>query len=114
MKLHFQLISKTIENTKFNIKWIGCDAAFGCDHDFVDNLPKTACYFVATNKNERIFMPDSDKPQAVITLADDENYASETVGFETSKGIINSEIKIIRVFSCRTDDKNKPYKNDEN
>lgn len=112
-EIALEMIIETIENTDFNVKWIGCDAAFGCDHDFVDNLPKTAMYFVATNKNERVFMLDSDKPILVKTLADDENFAWKKVGFQTSKGVINSEVKIIRCFSCRTDDKNNACKGEE-
>lgn len=112
-EIALEMITKTIENAGFAVKWIGCDAAFGCDHDFVDNLPKTAMYFVATNKNERVYMLNSDKPATVKTLADDENFGWEKVGFQTSKGVINSEIKIIRCFSCRTDAKGNAYKHEE-
>lgn len=109
-EIALEMIAETIEKAKFSVKWIGCDAAFGCDHDFVDSLPKTALYFVATNKKERVFLPGSDKPVEVKTLADNKEFIWHKVGFQTSKGVINSDIKAIRCFSCRTDDKNTPCK----
>jgi len=34
----------------------GCDAAFGCDHDFLDRLPDTVYYFAAVRENECIYL----------------------------------------------------------
>jgi len=111
-EIALDMINKTMAQNIFEIKWIGCDGAFGCDHDFIDALPKTAYYFAAVKKNERVFLPDSDVPQTVESLAKDNSFTWETVGFEGSKGTLYSDIKIIRCFSCRSV-KNTPVCRDE-
>ncbi len=39
-------------------QWIGCDAAYGNDHAFLDGLrlPEGIGYFAATNSKERVFL----------------------------------------------------------
>lgn len=32
------LINRALESDQFQIQWIGCDAAYGNDHDFLDGL----------------------------------------------------------------------------
>ena len=108
------MIKQTMEKNLFNPKWIGCDAAFGCDHDFVDAPAQmNPWYFVAVTSKERIFMPGQTSPQSVKSLAQDDINPWVKVGFEGSKGVSHSEIKIVRCFSCRTDSKNVPFANDE-
>jgi SRSO17 transposase len=108
------MITEIVGRDLFSAKWIGCDAAFGCDHSFVDALAKMKPhYFVATNCKERIFLPKSQSPVTVKSLAENNSFAWEKVGFEGSKGISYSDIKIIRCFSCRTDDKDIPFAHDE-
>lgn len=50
----------------FDIQWIGCDAAFGCDHSFLRNLPEGAYYFAATNRDELVFL---DRPEMNIPVS---------------------------------------------
>lgn len=40
----------------FDIQWIGCDAAFGCDHEFLHSLPEGVNYFAAVKKDELVFL----------------------------------------------------------
>ena len=70
-------------------------------------------YFVAITSKERIFLPDSNLPITVKELAQDDTFAWEQAHFEGSKGISYSDIKIIRCFSCRTNNKNIPFVHDD-
>lgn len=48
------MINQVIENGQFQVQWVGCDAAYGNDHAFLDGLelPKGVWYFAATNAKE--------------------------------------------------------------
>ena len=46
-KIALAMINDIVEKNLFNIKWIGCDSAFGSDHSFLDSLPKDIMYFVS-------------------------------------------------------------------
>jgi len=107
------LINNIVERKILNIKWFGCDAALGCDHKFIDSLPKSAYYFVSVPCDERIFLPNEISPTTVKTLVENTAFLWEKVGFDGSKGMAYSDVKIIRVAACRTDDKNTSVKSDE-
>ena len=49
-----RMINQVIENGQFQVQWVGCDAAYGNDHAFLDGLelPKGVWYFAATNAKE--------------------------------------------------------------
>ena len=116
-------IKKAMESKKFTVKWIGCDAAFGCDHDFLDSLPEDIWYFAGTKSNELVFqsrpemkLPDQPKtggrykheipsfaPVQVKTIADDDNIPwKKVILFEGSKGKVYADFKCVRCVSCRT------------
>ena len=97
-------IENVVAKNLFNIKWIGCDSAFGCDHNFLDSLPENIPYFAAVKNNENIFLsPKSDKPMKINSLSDNDNFPWKrtliTVG---SKGAVYADVKIIRCVSCRS------------
>lgn len=120
-----EMIRDLHEKGLFDIQWIGCDAAFGCDHTFLRSLPKGTYYFAATHRDELIFqsrpemnVPESghDKPGrpykhprpsfspiTVETVAMDESipwvrqYLSEGV-----RGPICADVKCIRCVSCES------------
>ena len=117
------MLQSAVNSDKFNVKWIGCDAAFGCDHDFIDALPERAWYFAGTNSRELVFlsipemvMPEqpakgrrykhevpSVAPVQVKTVAFDESIPWQRVMlFEGSKGSVYADIKCLRCISCRT------------
>ena len=48
---------------RFPAKWIGCDAAFGADWDFLESLPKSSYYFAAVRSDTQIFF---EKPEVAI------------------------------------------------
>jgi SRSO17 transposase len=117
------LLQNAAESENFNVKWFGCDAAFGCDHAFLDSLPEGPWYFAGTNAKERVFLsrpemklPDQPKtgrrykyevpafaPVQVKSIAADDSIPWEKVLlFEGSKGNVYADIKCIRCVSCRT------------
>jgi SRSO17 transposase len=49
------MIGEIHEKGLFNIRWIGCDAAFGRDHSFLRSLPEDIYYFAATHQDELVF-----------------------------------------------------------
>ena len=100
-------IKKITAKNLFNIKWFGCDSAFGCDHDFLDSLPENIPYFAAVKSNERIFLSRSAlTPVGIKSVADNDEIPWSLVRIgDGSKGAIYSDVKIIRAVSCRTVDK---------
>jgi SRSO17 transposase len=113
-EIALELIQKNVAKNTLNIKWIGCDGALGCDHDFVDALNEfSAHYFVSVPKDERVFLSGATAPTTIKALAENDDFQWEEVGFDTSKGIRNSDVKIIRANACRTNNKKKPVRHDE-
>lgn len=117
------MIRTIYENGLFNIQWIGCDAAFGCDHSFLRSLPEGVCYFAATHKDELIFpgrpemsVPISGKtgrphkhprpsfpPVSVGSVALDDSIPWNRRRLaEGVRGPIYSDIKCIRCVSCES------------
>jgi SRSO17 transposase len=112
-EIALELINEIVDKKLLSIKWFGCDAALGCDHNFIDSLPKSAYYFVAVPCGERIFPPNETKPTTVKALAENSSFTWEKVGFDGSKGVAYSDIKMIRANAVRTNDKNAPVKADD-
>ena len=52
------MINKALESGNFQVQWIGCDAAYGNDHEFLDSLklPPGVWYFATTNSKEQELM----------------------------------------------------------
>ena len=102
-EIALKMIKTVYEKSLFKVKWVGCDSAFGSDHEFLDSLPKDTVYFASIKSNERVFLPETDMPLKVESLAADENFAWQNVKLaDGSKGAICSDVKIIRCRSCRT------------
>lgn len=120
-----RMINQVMGSRQFQIQWVGCDAAYGNDHTFLDGLelPKDVWYFAATNAKEQVFLeypemifPDTKRgrprkhpvlshgPTSVRDIAEDPVYPWETVVLaEGSKGPIIAERKLLRCFSSRAD-----------
>jgi len=112
-EIALEMINEIVEKKIYNIKWFGCDGALGCDHGFIDGLPKSAYYFVSVHNDERVFLPAQSSPAAVKTLAENDAFAWEKVGFDGSKGVAYSDVKVIRCNAVRTSDKNIPVRHDD-
>jgi len=118
-----EMIADVIAKGLFQIKCIGCDAAFGSDHSFLDSLPESIYYFASVRANEYIFRtmpavfipkrksgrgraykhPRSEKhPIHVTEIANDDSIPWEKVIIaEGVKGPIIAAIKCIRCVECR-------------
>lgn len=116
-----EMIRTVYESEQLEIEWIGCDAAFGCDHKFLERLPEGLKYFAAIKEIELVFMemPDmvlpanpptgrryqyskpSISPIRVKEVAEDPDIAWERVmlGLGT-KGPICADTKCVRCISC--------------
>ena len=102
-KIALQILKNIIEKNLLNVKWIGCDSAFGSDHNFLDSLPESAMYFAGIKSDERIFLQNANAPVKVQSLVDDESFAWQNVKlFEGAKGTVYADIKIVRCMSNRT------------
>lgn len=119
------MLNKTLKSGLFHVQWVGCDAAYGNDHAFLDDLelPEGVWYFAATNAKEQIFreypemlFPEtkrgrprkhpilSQKQISVREIAEDESYEWKSVVLaEGAKGPIIAERKIVRCYACRKD-----------
>ena len=112
-EIALEMITELIEKNILNIKWIGCDGALGCDHKFIDGLPKSAYYFVSVHNDERVFLPGATAPATVKNLAENDDFAWEKIAFDSSKGIRYSDVKVIRCSAVRTGDKNIAVRHDD-
>ena len=102
-EIALEQIKKITGKNLFEIKWIGCDSAFGSDHEFLDSLPKDIPYFAAVKCNERIFIQNSITPVKISTITENSEipWKKARIG-EGSKGAIYADVKILRAASCRT------------
>ena len=120
-----RMLNRAMRSGLFQARWIGCDAAYGNDHDFLDGLelPEGVWYFAATNAKKQVFReypemhyPEtgrgrprkhpvlSGKPVSVQEIAEEPSIPWETVVLaEGAKGPIMAERKCIRCFACRKD-----------
>lgn len=118
-----RMINQVIRGGQFQVRWVGCDAAYGNDHDFLDHLelPEGVWYFAATNAKEQVFLeypemtfPETKRgrprkhpllshgPTSVRDIAEDPSLPWETVVLaEGSKGPITAERKFLRCYSIR-------------
>lgn len=121
------LLNRAFETGQLRARWVGCDAAYGCDHAFLDGLqlPDGVWYFAATNAKEQVFLnppqPGSCEPGkgcgrpkkhpvwdiqpvSVRSLAEAADAPWEQVTLaEGSKGPIQAKRFMMRVVSCRKD-----------
>jgi len=121
-----EMIKDVIESKLFDIECVGCDASFGSDHTFLDNLPEAVFYFASVRENENIFrsMPRIEIPKNVEKggkfkhpratelpipikeILDDDSIPWERriIG-EGTKGSIFAEIKCLRCISSRKENR---------
>ena len=106
-------------------RWIGCDAAFGSDSDFLESLPKEYYYFADVRSHTQVFLRKSrthlplysgrgprpkrrrlSSPQAhpipvsVMTRSAKYPWKRVTLG-EGAKGPIVAKVKCLRVYPSR-------------
>ena len=124
-QIALQLIDKVISSGLFPAKWIGADAAFGSDIDFLNALPDHLRYFASVRSDARVFtkkpkiglpaykgrgrrpfkvkvLPGQPKSKRVsdITRSKRLRWKSVIVA-EGAKGPIVAEVARIRVYLSR-------------
>lgn len=116
-----EMIRAAYESGELAIEWVGCDAAFGCDHKFLERLPEGLKYFAATKEIELVFldMPEMIMPENPRTgrryqyprpsispirakaVAEDPSIPWELVMLGPgTKGPIYAHTKCVRCVSC--------------
>jgi len=121
-----QMVKKIIQERLFEIQCVGCDAAFGSDHTFLDSLGESVYYFASVRENERIFreMPEVVLPEntgkggrykhqravqapvEIKTIVDDESIPwDKRIISEGVKGPIIGEIKCLRCVESRKENR---------
>ena len=106
-------------------RWIGADAAFGADIDFLDALPKDLSYFAAIKSDTQVFtkkpriglppykgrgrrpsqiqvLPGQPKPKSVSAIAQSSRLSWKAVVVaEGAKGPIIAKVARIRIYRSR-------------
>ena len=124
-QIALKLIDEVVATGCFPARWIGADAAFGADIDFLDALPKQFAYFAAIKSDTRVFtkkprialppykgrgrrpsfakiMPGQPKPKSVSQIAQSSRLAWKPVVIaEGAKGPIIAKVAAIRVYLSR-------------
>jgi len=62
-QIALELINKVVNTGLFPARWIGCDAAFGADSNFLKSLPEGLHYFASIRSNTKVFL---EKPRVGI------------------------------------------------
>jgi SRSO17 transposase len=122
-----EMVSDVINSGLFEIQCVGCDAAFGSDHSFIDSLPESVRYCASVRENEHLFrnMPNvvtpknvsgrggrfkhprsEEQPVTIKTILNDESvpWVKRDIG-EGTKGPIIAEVKCLRCVSCRKENR---------
>lgn len=119
-EIALRLLNHALESGLFHPRWVGCDAAYGNDHAFLDGLalPEQVWYFAEISSTERVFLtfpeityPEtksgrpgkypvlSNAPVSVQSIAEDAAFPWETA--VPTEGA--AERKLLRCFACRND-----------
>ena len=128
-QLATEMIQAVAASGQFPFRWIGCDAAFGCDRAFLESLPEDSFYFADVRANELVFadMPTveipvskptggrykyprpSFPPVKVSDYTSDERIPwQQVVLAEGANGPIIADVKCVRCVVCSS---STPYRN---
>ena len=120
-QLVLDMIAQIQSHHALPFKWVGCDAAFGCDANFRANLPESTYFFADVRSNQHVFLirpewsiPErtsnrgrapsvvhaSEEPKPVAAVAADESIPWEEVIMEGSKGSVCAQVKCCRIIEC--------------
>jgi SRSO17 transposase len=124
-QIALELINQVVATGNFPAKWIGADAAFGSDIEFLNALPKQLCYFAAIKSDTQVFtkkpklglpaykgrgrkpskiriMPGQPKPRSVSDIAKSGQLAFKPVVVaEGAKGPIIAKVARTRIYLSR-------------
>ena len=124
-QIALNLINRVLDTGLFPAKWIGCDATFGSDLNFLNSLPKQLHYFAGIRSNTQVFLekpevglppykgigpkpkkmtvlPGQPEPQKVSKIARSKNILwTSVILAEGAKGPIIAEVMALRVYLSR-------------
>jgi len=124
-QIALRLINEIAATGHYPCKWIGVDAAFGSDIEFLNALPKDRFYFAAIKSDTQVFtkkpkvglpsyqgrgrrpikfkvLPGQPKPQSVAEIAKSDRVSwKPVVVAEGAKGPIIAKVARIRVYLSR-------------
>jgi SRSO17 transposase len=115
------LLNEVLEKKRFPVQWVGCDAAFGSDWNFLESLPAAVSYFAAVHSNTKVFLkkprvglppysgrgPRPQKPCVLrgrsFTVREVANKCSwsKVMLAEGAKGPIVADVACMRVYPSR-------------
>ncbi len=117
-----ELINEIIAKNFFEYSWIGVDATFGSDMDFLNSLPEAVPYFASIRSNEKVFLErplvgvpgykgkgrypkkvkvlSNTQPQTVTEVAKKCSFTPVVIA-EGAKGPIIAEVARLRVYPSR-------------
>jgi SRSO17 transposase len=124
-EIALKLINEVVSTGLFPAKWIGADAAFGSDIEFLNALPKDLYYFAAIKSDTQVFtkkpkiglpaykgrgrrpskttiLPGQPKPRTVSEIAKSSQLAwKPVIVAEGAKGPIIAKVARIRIYLSR-------------
>ena len=124
-QIALELINEVVASGLFPAKWIGVDAAFGSDIDFLNAVPKQLYYFAGIRSDAKVFtkkprtglptykgrgrrpskvkvLPGQPKPRSVSEIAQSRRLRWKSVIVaEGAKGPIVAKVARIRVYLSR-------------
>jgi SRSO17 transposase len=124
-QIALRLIDEIVATERYPSKWIGADAAFGSDIEFLNALPKDRSYFAAIKSDTQVFtkkpkvglppykgrgrrptklkvLPGHPKPRSVAEIAKSDRVSwKPVVVAEGAKGPIIAKVARIRVYLSR-------------
>lgn len=60
LQIALELIENVAKSNLFQAEWVGCDATFGSDINFLNSLPEGLCYFAHIRSDTKVFL---EKPK---------------------------------------------------
>lgn len=124
-QIALNLIHQIVESNIFLAKWLGCDATFGTDLNFLQSLPQSLYYFASIRSDTYVFLqkpevglppykgrgpypkkirvlPGQPQAETVAQIAQSDQLSWKPVILaEGSKGPITAEVARIRVYLSR-------------
>jgi len=116
------MINQALASGDFQVRWIGCDGAFGSDQNFRASLPPEYWFFADIHGNQlvwrtapQLILPEykgrgkrpqklvpSPAPVSVTSIAEDDTLPWQTIVLtEGAKGPIVAKVKCCRVIEYR-------------
>lgn len=129
-KIASEMIKSAYNSGLLEIEWLGCDAAFGCDHQFLASLPEGIKYFASVRETELVFrsMPDMVVPtnmgngrrykypkpsispiKVKDILLDPEISWENSFLTQGTKGPVYASTKCVRCISCSAQNEHGNY-----